>query len=103
MKGRPSRPHPPPPPPTPQPPFPNPTNPKTKLTTPPKTETHELTAICWKKCVTNTTTGGSVFGRSSGGGSALDKAEQTCLANCVDRFMDANLATMKHLASMRQQ
>jgi import inner membrane translocase subunit TIM8 len=34
---------------------------------------------------------------------ALDKGEQSCLANCVDRFMDANLATMKHLASMRQQ
>ena len=34
---------------------------------------------------------------------ALDKSEQSCLANCVDRFMDANLATMKHLASMRQQ
>jgi import inner membrane translocase subunit TIM8 len=55
-------------------------------------ETHELTSICWKKCIAP---------RSSGG--ALDKTEQSCLANCVDRFMDANLATMKHLASMRQQ
>ncbi|KAH6627877.1 Tim10/DDP family zinc finger-domain-containing protein [Chaetomium tenue] len=58
-----------------------------------QSQTHELTGICWKKCVTSGTF------RSG----ALDKSEQGCLANCVDRFMDANLATMKHLASMRQQ
>lgn len=32
----------------------------------------------------------------------LEGAEQTCLANCVDRFLDMNLITMKHLNSMRQ-
>ncbi|KAK4244407.1 Tim10/DDP family zinc finger-domain-containing protein [Corynascus novoguineensis] len=58
-----------------------------------QSQTHELTGICWKKCITSSTI-------KSG---ALDKGEQNCLANCVDRFMDANLATMKHLASMRQQ
>lgn len=58
-----------------------------------ETETHELTGICWKKCVTSSTI------RSG----ALDKGEQSCLANCVDRFMDVNIATLKHLASMRQQ
>jgi len=58
-----------------------------------QSQTHELTAICWKKCVTSSTI-------KSG---TLDKGEQSCLANCVDRFMDANLATIKHLANMRQQ
>ncbi|AEO69353.1 e5c058eb-6209-4667-908e-de6331889e5b [Thermothielavioides terrestris] len=58
-----------------------------------QSQTHELTAICWKKCVAGNTI------RSG----ALDKGEQTCLASCVDRFMDVNLATLKHLASMRQQ
>ncbi|KAL2156076.1 hypothetical protein VTH82DRAFT_821 [Thermothelomyces myriococcoides] len=57
-----------------------------------QSQTHELTGICWKKCITSTIKSG-----------ALDKSEKTCLANCVDRFMDANLATMRHLASMRQQ
>ncbi|KAK3902043.1 hypothetical protein C8A05DRAFT_34269 [Staphylotrichum tortipilum] len=74
-------------------------------------QTHELTAICWKKCISSTSTsasggGSGGFFRSSSsaaGNNALDKNEQTCLAQCVDRFMDANLATMKHLASLRQQ
>jgi Tim10/DDP family zinc finger. len=56
------------------------------------TESHELTAICWKKCITSTIKSGQ-----------LDKNEQICLSNCVDRFMDANLATIKHLRNMRQQ
>ena len=74
------------------------------------TETHELTAICWKKCITSTSassggggSGGFFRSSSNTGNNALDKTEQTCLAQCVDRFMDANLATMKHLASLRQQ
>ncbi|GAB1320582.1 Mitochondrial import inner membrane translocase subunit tim8 [Madurella fahalii] len=56
-----------------------------------QSQTHELTGLCWKKCVT-----GNIKSN------ALDKGEQTCLANCVERFMDANFATMKHLASLRQ-
>jgi len=54
-------------------------------------QSHVLTDVCWKKCVT-----GGIKG------SALDKNEQGCLANCVDRFFDVNLLTMKHLANMRQ-
>ena len=56
-----------------------------------KTETHALTDICWKKCVTGTIRNGK-----------LDKGEESCLASCVDRFLDVNLLTMKHLQSMRQ-
>lgn len=33
---------------------------------------------------------------------ALDKGEQSCLANCVDRFLDVNFMTLKHLSNMRQ-
>ncbi|KDN68407.1 putative Tim10/DDP family zinc finger [Colletotrichum sublineola] len=53
-------------------------------------ETHALTEICWKKCVT-----GSIRN------SKLDKGEEGCLANCVDRFLDVNFLTMKHLNNMR--
>ncbi|GKT43801.1 mitochondrial import inner membrane translocase subunit TIM8 [Colletotrichum spaethianum] len=54
------------------------------------TETHGLTEICWKKCIT-----GSIRN------SKLDKGEEGCLANCVDRFLDVNFLTMKHLNNMR--
>ncbi|KAK1769312.1 mitochondrial import inner membrane translocase subunit tim8 [Phialemonium atrogriseum] len=54
-------------------------------------QTHALTDICWKKCVTGSVKNGQ-----------LDKGEQGCLANCVDRFLDVNLLTMRHLGSMRQ-
>ncbi|KAF6805186.1 Mitochondrial import inner membrane translocase subunit TIM8 [Colletotrichum sojae] len=55
-----------------------------------QSQTHALTEICWKKCVS-----GAVRN------SKLDKGEETCLANCVDRFLDVNYLTMKHLNSMR--
>ena len=52
-------------------------------------ETHALTEVCWKKCVT-----------SSIRSSTLDKAEDGCLANCVQRFLDVNFLTMKHMQQM---
>ncbi|EXF86525.1 Tim10/DDP family zinc finger [Colletotrichum paranaense] len=55
-----------------------------------QSQTHALTEICWKKCVS-----GSIRG------SKLDKGEEGCLANCVDRFLDVNFLTMKHLNNMR--
>ncbi|KAK2024381.1 Tim10/DDP family zinc finger protein [Colletotrichum caudatum] len=55
-----------------------------------QSQTHALTEICWKKCVT-----GSIRN------SKLDKGEEGCLANCVERFLDVNFLTMKHLNNMR--
>jgi import inner membrane translocase subunit TIM8 len=54
------------------------------------TETHSLTQMCWNKCVQ-----GSIKNNK------LDKGEETCLANCVERFLDVNYLTMKHLNGMR--
>jgi import inner membrane translocase subunit TIM8 len=56
------------------------------------TAIHSLTDICWKKCVTGTIRSGK-----------LDKNEESCTANCVDRFMDANFTVIKHLEAMRNQ
>ncbi|KLU87907.1 mitochondrial import inner membrane translocase subunit TIM8 [Magnaporthiopsis poae ATCC 64411] len=53
-------------------------------------QTHQLTETCWNKCV------------KSVNGSSLDATEAGCLANCVDRFMDVNNLTMKHLSSLRR-
>jgi import inner membrane translocase subunit TIM8 len=46
--------------------------------------------MCWAKCVP-----GSIKNPK------LDKSEETCLANCVERFLDVNYLTMKHLNGMR--
>jgi len=53
---------------------------------------HSLTDIFWKKCVTGTIRSGK-----------LDKNEETCAQNCVDRFLDANMTVIKHLDNMRNQ
>ncbi|KAK3357471.1 Tim10/DDP family zinc finger-domain-containing protein [Lasiosphaeria hispida] len=55
-----------------------------------QTQTHSMTEICWTKCIP-----------ASSKGNKLDSSEQSCLANCVDRFLDLNLATLKHLSSLR--
>ena len=53
---------------------------------------HNLTDICWKKCVTGSIRSGK-----------LDKGEESCTQNCVDRFLDANFTVIKHLDAMRNQ
>lgn len=52
---------------------------------------HSLTDVCWKKCVTAPIKQG-----------ALDKNEQSCMANCADRFLDVSSLTMQHLQKLRQ-
>lgn len=32
---------------------------------------------------------------------SLDRNEDTCMKNCVDRYMDANMTVIKHLEKMR--
>ncbi|KAL8734529.1 MAG: hypothetical protein Q9166_001429 [cf. Caloplaca sp. 2 TL-2023] len=51
---------------------------------------HNLTDICWTKCIT----GGISAGK-------LSSKEETCTQNCVERFLEANTAVLKHLEDMR--
>ncbi|TVY28999.1 Mitochondrial import inner membrane translocase subunit [Lachnellula hyalina] len=51
---------------------------------------HSLTETCFKKCVTGAIRSGK-----------LDKGEESCTQNCVDRFLDANFTVIKHLEQMR--
>ena len=53
---------------------------------------HNLTDICWTKCIT-----GAI--KSKG----LDKNEESCAKNCVDRFLDANFLVIKQLENVRSQ
>ena len=53
---------------------------------------HSITDVCWKKCIT---------GKISGG--KLDRSEESCTQNCVDRFMDGNLLILKRLGAMQRE
>ncbi|KAK4622199.1 Mitochondrial import inner membrane translocase subunit TIM8 [Fulvia fulva] len=51
---------------------------------------HSLTDVCFRKCITSKISAGT-----------LDRSEEPCMRNCVDRFMDANMTVIRHLEQMR--
>lgn len=51
---------------------------------------HHLTQTCFKKCITSSIRSGK-----------LDRGEEACLQNCMDRFMDANFVVLRHLEALR--
>ncbi|MCJ1351162.1 MAG: Mitochondrial import inner membrane translocase subunit tim8 [Icmadophila ericetorum] len=52
---------------------------------------HSLTDTCWKKCITSRISSAK-----------LERAEDSCVQNCVDRFMDGTNLVLKQLEEMRQ-
>jgi len=52
---------------------------------------HRLNEICWDKCVTDKPS------------SKLDSRTESCLNNCVDRFIDASLAITQRFAQLIQK
>jgi import inner membrane translocase subunit TIM8 len=53
---------------------------------------HELTEMCFKKCITGSISSGKLAGK-----------EESCMTNCVNRLFDSNLVILKHLEALRQQ
>ncbi|PHM10928.1 hypothetical protein CK516_05555 [Nostoc sp. 'Peltigera malacea cyanobiont' DB3992] len=51
---------------------------------------HNLTDVCFKKCVT-----------ANISSARLERQEESCGRNCVERFLDANLSVIKHLENLR--
>ncbi|KAL6708161.1 Mitochondrial import inner membrane translocase subunit tim8 [Coniothyrium glycines] len=53
---------------------------------------HALTDTCFRKCIPagNVKTG------------KLDRYEEPCMRQCVDRFLDANMVVLKELERLRQ-
>lgn len=51
---------------------------------------HEFTDICWDKCM----------GKP---GAKLDSSVETCLSNCVDRFIDTSLLITNRFAQRLQK
>ncbi|KAI7901430.1 Tim10/DDP family zinc finger-domain-containing protein [Cokeromyces recurvatus] len=49
---------------------------------------HSLTDNCWDKCISKVN-------------NKLDRSEESCLANCVDRFLDTSLFIVKRLEELR--
>lgn len=54
------------------------------------TAIHSLADVCFKKCITGSFRTGQ-----------LDRSEEQCTQNCVDRFMDANMTVIRHLEQLR--
>jgi import inner membrane translocase subunit TIM8 len=52
---------------------------------------HSLADVCFKKCITGTIKNGK-----------LDKTEESCMANCAERFLDISSLTLQHLRNIRQ-
>ncbi|ORY99220.1 Tim10/DDP family zinc finger-domain-containing protein [Syncephalastrum racemosum] len=49
---------------------------------------HSLTDSCWDKCISKVN-------------SKLERTEEACLANCVERFLDTSVFIVKRLESLR--
>ncbi|CEP14279.1 hypothetical protein [Parasitella parasitica] len=49
---------------------------------------HSLTDNCWDKCISKVN-------------NKLDRSEEACLANCVDRFLDTSMFIVKRLEDLR--
>ena len=70
---------------------------------------HQLTGICWKKCVVRPASSNhdrlSLQSRCVTGtpGKNFSSSEQSCLANCVDRFLDSSLFLVKEIEQKRQE
>lgn len=52
-------------------------------------DVHNLTDMCWTKCMTAKITS-----------TAIEKSENTCLENCVNRFIDSQKTIVKQLDYM---
>ncbi|KAJ6096791.1 mitochondrial import inner membrane translocase subunit Tim8 [Penicillium sp. IBT 16267x] len=51
---------------------------------------HQLSDVCWKKCITTKISSNT-----------LNRTEEACAQNCVDRWMDTQIGILKHLEEMR--
>jgi len=51
---------------------------------------HTFTSMCWDKCITGTPS------------TRFSRSEESCLVNCVERFLDTSLFMVKRVESQRQ-
>lgn len=51
---------------------------------------HTFTDLCWDKCITKV-------------GNKIERGEETCLTNCVERFLDTSMFIIKRLEKTKNQ
>jgi len=51
---------------------------------------HQLNELCWDKCIDKP-------------GSKLDSRTETCLSNCVERFIDTSVTVTQRFAQLLQR
>ena len=51
---------------------------------------HTFTDLCWDKCISKIS-------------NKIDRSEEACLTNCVERFLDTSLFIVKRLEETRKQ
>lgn len=61
-------------------------NSKTKV----QTSIHQFTNLCFKNCITSVNNG------------QLSPQEESCLSNCVNRFLDTNIKVVQSLQQQQQ-
>ncbi|KAI9320671.1 Tim10/DDP family zinc finger-domain-containing protein [Dichotomocladium elegans] len=49
---------------------------------------HEMTDVCWNKCIFKIN-------------NKMDRSDESCLANCVERFLDTSMFIVKRLEDLR--
>ncbi|KAF8222597.1 hypothetical protein L208DRAFT_1186349, partial [Tricholoma matsutake] len=54
------------------------------------TSIHTFTSLCWDKCITGTPS------------TRFSRSEESCLANCVERFLDTSLFMVKKIEEQRE-
>ncbi|KZT74776.1 hypothetical protein DAEQUDRAFT_760792 [Daedalea quercina L-15889] len=52
---------------------------------------HMLTSMCWDKCITSSPS------------TRFARGEESCLANCVERFLDTSLHMVKQIQEERDR
>ncbi|VVT49334.1 uncharacterized protein SAPINGB_P002219 [Magnusiomyces paraingens] len=56
-----------------------------------QTSIHNFTDMCFKKCITKINSG------------SLDRNEESCLTNCLNRFLDTNINIVKMIQQTSSQ
>ncbi|KAF9068014.1 Tim10/DDP family zinc finger-domain-containing protein [Rhodocollybia butyracea] len=52
---------------------------------------HNFTTMCWDKCITGTPS------------TRFSRSEESCLNNCVNRFLDSSIFLVKQIQERRDQ
>ncbi|KAJ3046153.1 Mitochondrial import inner membrane translocase subunit Tim8 A [Rhizophlyctis rosea] len=53
-------------------------------------QVHRFTEVCWDRCITKIKP-------------AMDKTDETCISNCVERFLDTSIFLINSLSQQQRK